>query len=137
MISKKKRPSRKILKDKAWTIFSVYIRLRDRATCFTCDKRIWDEDIGEFTIKGFNAGHYIHNVLDFDEMNINCQCIRCNHHLSGNLGEYSLRLIEKYGLEAVNQLRLRGKNALRGEILSTEEYQTIIDKYTKLISDMT
>lgn len=69
----KKRSQKQILHDKLWNIFSIYIRRRDGGVCFTCNERKWDEELGEWTIKGMQAGHFYHNVLDFDEMNINCQ----------------------------------------------------------------
>ena len=127
----KKRSKKKILRDKLWDTFSIYIRKRDEATCFTCDKREWDTETGEWTIKGFNAGHFIHNVLDFDEMNIHCQCIRCNHHLSGNGVEYSRRMIKKYGLEAVEELHNRASKDLKSELHDEVWYKNKIEEYKK------
>lgn len=121
--------NRKKLHKKAWEAFSIYIRKRDKATCVTCGAKNWDSELGEWSIKGFNAGHFWHNVLDFDEENINCQCIRCNHHLSGNLAPYSVYLIKKLGHKRFAELEKRSKLALRGELKSVEDYKKIIDKY--------
>lgn len=72
-----------------------------------------------------NAGHFWHDKLDFDEMNINCQCIKCNHFLSGNLGEYATRLIDKHGLEKFNELGTR-----RFQVLyRREDLEKIVEKY--------
>ena len=127
-----KKKSLKTLKDEAWKEFSIYIRRRDGGECFTCNQRFWDEELGEWTIKGMNAGHFIHNVLDFDEMNINCQCVRCNKYNHGKGTEYSIRLIRKYGLEQVENLHLKAKRALAGEKYTEQELQDIIEKYKKL-----
>lgn len=104
--AKSKSPNSK-LKEKLWTAFSLYVRTRDKGVCYTCG--------AHKEIKETNAGHFKHNCLDFDEMNIHCQCIRCNHHLSGNLSIYAERLIADYGLEKFNDLCKRSKMALAGE----------------------
>lgn len=136
LISKKEEDNNKRkLHDKLWDIFSKYIRHRDKGTCFTCGARKWDEEKGEWTIKGFNAGHFIHNVLDFDEMNINCQCVQCNKWNHGQGAEYSIRLIRKYGLEAVEDLHLRSKSALAGEYKTVQEYHDLIALYKSKIAE--
>jgi hypothetical protein len=107
------------LRKKAWNVFSKYIRLRDKGVCFTCDV-IKDP-------KEMNAGHFKHNRLDFSEKNINCQCVHCNKWLSGNLGEYALRLIKKYGQEEVDKLVLEANT--RGNKYSRQELEELIIKY--------
>ena len=59
-------------------------------------------------------------------MNIHCQCIYCNHHLHGNLGTYNMKLIEKYGKEAVDDLILRANQHTNKYSIS--ELEEIIDK---------
>jgi hypothetical protein len=88
---------RKTTHRKAWAVFSNWIRQRDRNVCFTCGKK-------EGTM---HAGHFWHGYLDFDEMNINCQCPYCNTFLHGNLGVYARKLIEKYGVEKFDQMAQR------------------------------
>lgn len=125
---KHKRTKRTNYKDKLWKLFSRYIRMRDKGVCFTCgDTRHWKQQ---------QAGHFIHNVLDIDEMNINCQCVRCNKFLHGNGVEYALRLIKKYGLDAVEDLKRRATFALAGEIVSDEEYEAKIKYYTDKIKEL-
>lgn len=126
---------RKKLKEKAWEVFSEYVRLRD-LECYTCGKRIWDEELGEWTIKGLQAGHFWHGVLDFDEENIHAQCRQCNHFKSGSLAEYSARLIHDMGKKKFDALDKRHREAQKGELLSAEDYEHIIDKYQKKISNM-
>jgi hypothetical protein len=103
----KKRSKVEIARDNAWKVFSKYIRLRDKGVCVTCGARPWNSELGEPDWKQLQAGHYRHNKFDFDEMNINCQCIHCNHFLSGNLGAYALYLKNKYGVEAWEELQTR------------------------------
>ena len=102
---------------KAWDVFSRWIRNRDQL-CVTCGSR-----------GNLNAGHFWHGVLDFDEININAQCTKCNNYMSGNLAPYSIYLIRKYGQVAFEDLERRHWLALRGEFRSDADYLKIIEKY--------
>lgn len=121
MRRRQKRSKREILKDKAWSVFSKFIRQRDK-NCVTCS-----------TGKAENAGHFWHGVLDFDEMNIHGQCVRCNKYMSGNLAVYSTYLIEKYGLKAFDDLKIRHYRAMKGEKRSELDYEKLINRYTRKI----
>lgn len=112
MKSKKDR-----LKKKAWIVFSKWIRERDKR-CVTCSTGLAE-----------NAGHFWHNILDFDEVNINGQCVRCNKWLSGNLAVYAEYLIKRYGLKKFNKLSARHYIAMKGEHYEIEDYEKIIKKY--------
>lgn len=105
------------IKRKAWDIFSKFIRNRDKR-CVCCGSTYQ-----------LQAGHFWHGVLDFDEININTQCKRCNHFLSGNLAVYSSYLIGKYGVEEFKALDIRHSMAQKGEIRSDQDYLNIIEKY--------
>jgi len=107
------------LKDKAEKIFHKWICLRDNYVCFTCDKT------------GNQGGHFKHNRLDFDEMNLNCQCSGCNHYRSGNLSVYAERLIDKYGVKKFKDLCFRANN--QSNKFSRDELEQIIVKYTSLV----
>lgn len=115
----KKRSPLKIIRDKAWNTFSLWIRTRDKFTCYTCGDKTGV----------MQAGHFFHNVLDFDEENIHCQCSRCNHFKSGNLAEYAVRLLRDLGTKKFKALEQRHYQAMKGEKRSIEDYQKIIDKY--------
>lgn len=106
------------LKGKAWKTFADWVKKRDKYFCVTCGSQ-----------NDLQAGHFWHNVLDFDEMNINTQCKQCNHFKSGNLAVYSNFLIDKYGLEKFKDLEKRHYIALGGEKMYPEDYKNIIDKY--------
>ena len=104
-----------VLRRRALGVFSKWIRSRDRFICFTCGK------------PGNHAGHFVHiNALDFDEININCQCCYCNTYNHGNLGEYAIRLINKYGQDKVNELSGR-KHEIRR--FTRDELEGIIERY--------
>lgn len=105
------------MKAKAWRTFSKWVRERD-CRCVTCG-----------SYEQLQAGHFWHACLDFDEMNINAQCLQCNHFKSGNLAEYSIYLLNKYGEKKFKDLEQRHYIALRGEYRSDADYQKIIDKY--------
>ena len=94
------------MQKKARAEFSIFIRKRgsDGAgynKCISCGvSQYWKE---------MNAGHLHHNRLDFDEMNLNPQCVRCNKWLHGNAAPYTLKLIEIHGLKKVQDLEKRAK----------------------------
>ena len=113
--TRKSRP--KGLKRKAWDIFSKYIRARDKK-CVTCN-----------STNQLQAGHFWHNVLDFDEMNVNAQCKQCNTYLSGNLAPYSVYLIRKCGKKKFEDLEKRHYLAMRGEKRTDKDYLDLIEKY--------
>jgi len=109
------------LKRKAWDLFSKWIRQRD-GRCITCGSR-----------NQLCAGHFWHGVLDFDEMNINCQCKKCNSFLSGNLAPYSVYLVNKYGIDKFKDLEKRYWIAKRGEFRTNNDYLKLIEHYKKLL----
>lgn len=119
-----------------WKVFSEYVRRKEKGICFTCGKQNWDENLGEWTIKGTNAGHYKHNVLDFDEDNVHCQCIRCNMYLSGNGTEYSFRLLKSIGEDGLSALHKRAYEALAGEVHTKTWYLEQITKYHEKIRNL-
>ena len=105
-IKKVKHKSIKSLRKKAWKLKSEYVRRKADGKWFTCDdKRPWKEQ---------QAGHYIHkDCLDYDEIGIQCQCVRCNKWLSGNQVIYDEMLIRKYEIKAVEKLRERANQSFK------------------------
>ena len=95
---------------KAQTAFNSYIRARDVGKpCISCDKPL---DGGANT---FDAGHY-RSVgsaphMRYVEDQVHGQCKKCNRHLSGNAVEYRKRLLERIGLERLEQIE--SDNVLR------------------------
>ncbi|MRT13687.1 recombination protein NinG [Enterobacteriaceae bacterium RIT711] len=80
--------------------FNEYIRTRDAAEpCISC---------GRHHEGKYDAGHYRTRGASpstrYDETNCHKQCVPCNQHLSGNIENYTPRLIEKIGREAFDRL---------------------------------
>lgn len=114
-----KKPTISSLKKKLDVVFSKWIRARDNSVCFTCRKKF---DI-------LQAGHFIsrqHNATRYDERNVNAQCVACNVWKRGNIGEYTFRLIEKYGKEELENLVKLGRTTKQFTIKELEE---LIKKY--------
>ena len=123
------RPKQERLKDNAWNTFSKYIRLRDPfcVTHLILGKKVPSE----------NAGHYWHAVLDFDEDNVNGQCVNCNKWNNGRLVEYGTYLRKKLGNKKFDSLDIRHTRALGGEKRYEKDYEEIIEKYEKKIALLT
>jgi hypothetical protein len=107
---------------KAQKIFNAWIRSRDRDKgCISCGGPVE------------HAGHYLsqghHSALRFNEMNTNGQCVRCNTFLHGNLINYRIGLVKRYGEEKVLFLE-SNKNAVKkwGRV----ELLAIIQMYGKV-----
>lgn len=115
-----------------WRVFSLYVRLRDNYTCFTCGR------VGAGS--AIHAGHYIPRAagglrLYFHEKNVHAQCYHCNINLSGNSDIYSQRLVEKYGSRVMKQLRdLRNLDVSKPLQYTIEDYQKLMKKYGKKIN---
>lgn len=103
MASKKtKKKSISKLKKEVWTVFSKWIRTRDKYICFTCGTRYPEEQGWKM-----HAGHFItrmHNATLYDERNVHAQCYACNIIKRGNVGIYASRLMTKYGDGIINEL---------------------------------
>ena len=118
-------------KKKFWTVFSLYVRKRDKFKCFTCDNR------GDG--KGMHAGHFIPRAsgglsLYFDERNVNAQCYRCNINLGGNGAEYYKRMVEHYGQEVVDEIFVLRDTGYRKYTI--ESYQGLIEEYKEKIDEL-
>lgn len=103
--AKRQREKKIEARPRAWYLnncqyyFNKFIRLRDKdLVCISC---------GSAT-KKINAGHYksvgSSPELRYNELNVHRQCIHCNLHKSGNIGEYRINLIKKIGIEKVEWL---------------------------------
>jgi hypothetical protein len=122
---RRKHSKKEILHKNAWDAISRYVRARDKK-CVTCG-----------STNQLQGGHYWHAVLDFDPMNINAQCVRCNHWLSGNLAIYASYLIKKYGIKKFKELDIRHTKALKGEIFTEEQLKATAEYFDLLTSHLT
>lgn len=90
------------LKKKADSAFSQYVRYRDgwynptleiwECSCITCET--------VKPLKEIQAGHFVSrgkNILRYDELNVNAQCVGCNMFKAGEQYLYSKALDLKYG----------------------------------------
>ena len=112
----------------AQAAFNAFIRERDKDDpCISC---------GRFHNGKHDAGHYrtvgANPELRFDEDNCHKQCVPCNHHLSGNIENYTPRLIEKIGQERFD--RLMGSHELPK--WKREDYERIRDHYRAKLKEL-
>lgn len=112
----------------AQTAFNAFIRERDKdEPCISC---------GRFHEGQYHAGHYrttgANPELRFDEDNCHKQCAPCNNHLSGNIENYTPRLIEKIGQERFD--RLMGSHELPK--WKREDYEQIRDYYRAKLKEL-
>ncbi|OHY48251.1 protein ninG [Proteus mirabilis] len=112
----------------AQTAFNAFIRERDKdEPCISC---------GRFHEGQYHAGHYrttgANPELRFDEDNCHKQCAPCNNHLSGNIENYTPRLIEKIGQERFD--RLMGSHELPK--WKREDYEWIRDHYRAKLKEL-
>jgi len=109
--------------------FNAFIRKRDENLgCISCDKdKDWQGQ--------WHAGHYkttkARPDIRFNEDNCWKQCSICNNHLSGNIGEYTPRLIEKIGQERFLSL---GLNKIKR--YTCEELKEIELKYKRKLKEL-
>lgn len=122
---KKSKSDYDILYKKVWKLFSEFIRRTSKGRCFTCDTK--------YPWRKLNAGHFIHNSLDFDEINVHGQCSRCNRFLHGNAAVYAIKLVEIHGIRKIKALI---KKAHKGELPTKRQLQYKFRKYTKLLEDL-
>lgn len=118
-----------VLKRKAIQVFNAYIRARDKdKPCVSCGYKDGARQI--------HAGHYrpAGNVaiLRFDERNVHAQCSICNNHLSGNLVNYRKELINRIGLDQVEELEATNEP----KQYTVEEYAEIIKIYKAKIKEL-
>lgn len=93
---------------KAQAAFNAFIRERDKGNpCISCGK----PDNGQHQR---HASHYRSvgacSSLRYDERNVHASCSACNNYLSGNLANYRVSMIEKFGHELVEWLESQPKS---------------------------
>lgn len=141
---KTKKPSLSKAKQKAWAVFSLYIRTKGWvaykaihpeyngepvAQCVTC-KRV-------FPIKQLHAGHFVPgrtNAILFDERGVHPQCYRCNIGEHGNPLNYWLFMEETYGRPVIDELMGQRNQTLKMKVW---DYDELRDKYQELLASLT
>lgn len=130
----KKLPDRVSLKRKLWKVFSEYVRRKDAdwqgfVRCVTCGKSLhWKEmDAGHYNPKTDGLAMY------FEEKNVHPQCTYCNRFRHGNIQQYSLYLIRKYGPDVLKELDWK-KNQLTS--ITEVDYIRLIDLYKNKLKEL-
>ena len=109
--------------------FNTYIRLRDKGKpCISCGTENYTSSCGHY----YSSGK--HKNVTFNEDNCHAQCwYYCNSSLSGNLIEYRKGLIERIGIERLEQLDSIAKIEKKWSIA---EIQEIISIYKNKIKQL-
>lgn len=100
--ARKKLKSRSEYAKEAQAAINRYVRLRDaHLGCISCDKpSTWD---GQWHCSHFRSVGAAPQIR-FNLWNMNKSCSACNNFLSGNIGAYRPKLIEKIGQAKVDWL---------------------------------
>lgn len=117
-------------KREAQKAFNAYIRERDKnEPCISCQRHHEGQ---------YHAGHYKtaggFPELRFEELNCHKQCAPCNNHLSGNITQYRINLINKIGLDNVEWLESKHepKRYTCNDLLAIEQKYKLKLKELKL-----
>jgi len=127
-----------ILKRKAIQVFNAYIRKRDeKLPCVSCGHTLTYDPVTDTNVsRQWHAGHYrpAGNVarLRFDERNVHKQCSICNNYLSGNLVDYRKELINRIGLDQLEELEATNEP----KQYTIEDYTEIIRTYKAKIKEL-
>lgn len=128
-----KKATLKSLKNKCWKVFSEFIRKRGADeggtnTCITCGaQKFWKE---------LHAGHFVGgrtNAVLFNEEIVHPQCLTCNVFLSGNYGPYTLKMIDMYGRERVEEFL-----SLKHQVLkyTRSDLEALIESYKEKLREL-
>lgn len=124
-------------KEKAQRIFNEWIRLRDcvetdgtpfAAICCTCNKLT--QNNGDLQASHFILDSKNGNSTSFDPVNVNSSCKRCNRFLHGNLGNYAVFIIKKYGQDELDRLQ---RLKLITKKWTITEFEEIYEEYKNKI----
>jgi hypothetical protein len=130
----KKSKSIKQLDKSLWTVFSEFIRLRDRVSsshfvCIACGE--------PKPLNQMQAGHYFertNKAIKYNEKNVNCECISCNYyHREDSKSGYKEGLIKKYGPGIIEELEIKKS---RSNNWSHFEYEILIKEYKEKVKKM-
>ena len=120
-------------KEKAWKVFSIYIRLsaadyEEYVRCITCGiKKHY---------KKMQSGHFIpgrNNAVLFNEQGVHPQCYHCNIGLNGNWPAYYQWMKGMYGIEIIDQLIYESRQTVK---YTLEDYQKIEKEYKEKVKQI-
>lgn len=106
-------------------IANRYARVRDaKDGCISCDRPAsWNGQWHGSHFRSVGAA----SAVRLNLWNIHKACSICNHHLSGNIAEYELRLIAKIGAEKVEWLKAQNQ-LVRHDIEYLKRYKKVMGK---------
>ncbi|WP_339069646.1 recombination protein NinG [Pseudomonas idahonensis] len=127
-VRKEKLKSRADHLREAQAVFNEWVRLRDAdLPCVSC---------GRHHDGQYHAGHYrtvgANPEIRFEPLNVWKQCAPCNTHLSGNLVNYRLSLLQRIGAEKLEWLE--GPHPARKYTI--EEIKAIKADYREKIKEL-
>jgi hypothetical protein len=117
--------------DELQTLVNKYVRFRDADNgCISCDKdKHWTGQ--------WHCSHYVSRgasaFLRFNLWNMHKSCSACNGHKSGNICEYTPKLIDKIGQEKYDWLMSNKSNVVRYDVDYIKRAKVIVRKAIKRI----
>ena len=130
-MNKKKSPTLRALKNKAWKLCSEYVRRKGADAggfvgCYTCGAPLhWKLEA--------QAGHAIggrNNAVLLDVDILRPQCVACNVFRRGNYPVFTAKLIREHGLEWFEQKLINARQIVK---LTRADYEAMIEEFkTKL-----
>jgi hypothetical protein len=132
-MAKSNKPSVRVLKKRADTLYSEIVRRRARNSvgmCKCCSCLKW------FHWTNMDAGHYVsrnHNSLRYDDRNVHPQCRKCNRFQEGNKAGYTLYLQSKYGPQVIADLNNEQNVITRFQV---SELQEMIKNYNAELREL-
>lgn len=122
---KPKKSERSYYLEQAQISVNRYVRLRDRGKpCISCDKpysHLEERHASHYKSVGSNS------ALRFNLWNIHASCVDCNIYLSGNIENYTPRLMEKIGKRKVDWL-LAQNHPVKYNIDYLKRLKSVFDK---------
>lgn len=114
----------------AQQVFNKFIRIRDKdKPCISCNAKA-----GTYTL---TAGHFIPSTnksVTYNEDNLHGQCwFNCNSSKSGNLHEYRIGLIDRIGIERLEELEAEARKTRKFTI---DELKGIIAEYKRKLKEL-
>jgi hypothetical protein len=128
---RKKTDTTRALVNKLDRIYSRFIRMRDadnegNISCVTCGKRFhWSE---------VHCGHWVkrqYMAVRWDERNTAAQCVSDNLYHGGKQDEFGKAIIDRYGLDAFNELLSKKHETKKW---TRAELQELIETYTARVA---
>lgn len=121
-------------KEKAWPMFSKYIRLKASnqqglVKCITCEA--W----GPWDIWA-QAGHFIPgrgNAVLYDERQVHPQCYHCNCNLYGNWPVYLVAMTDMHGPKIVSEMILNSRMVVT---MYASDHIAVFEKYSMLFKKL-